>query len=208
MGYDEIHRFWKDEKDTEKLLNLEDLKLSKMSDYLSQVRQMLAETPSGNVIQVDLLQEEGVNIEFMIKDLLMIRRGKLISAVLSGEKPSGTMTLAEEEFYTRLIRGFENHADFINDIMTGKPSPTLTKTKPIAEEVQASSEIDDSLEYIMVRFLRPVEDSIMGLDEVIYGPFRKEDIATIPIENARIWLGDGTVTRVVPTNDEGEKESG
>jgi DNA replication initiation complex subunit (GINS family) len=206
MGYNEIRMFWKDEKNTERLLNLEDLKLSKMSDYLSQVRQMLAETPSGNVIQVDLLQEEGVNIEFMIKDLLMIRRQKIIAAALKGEKPSGSMTLAEEEFHTRLVRGLENHAEFVNDIVTGKPTPTITKTKPKKEEMPESVEIDDdSLEYIMVRFLRPVGESVMGLDEVVYGPFRKEDIATIPIENARIWLGDGTVTRIVPTNDEDDE---
>ncbi len=94
IGYDEIQSFWKEEKDTEKLLNLEDLKLSKMRDYLSNVRQLLAETAAGNTIQVELLQEEGINIEFMIRDLLMIRRHKIIDAALDGRKPSGRMTLA------------------------------------------------------------------------------------------------------------------
>jgi hypothetical protein len=45
----------------------------------------------------------------------------------------------------------------------------------------------------------------MGLDEMVYGPFKKEDIAMIPSGNARNWLKDGTVTRVVPAIEEGEK---
>ena len=54
----------------------------------------------------------------------------------------------------------------------------------------------DDIEYVLVRFLRPVEDAFLGLDEMTYGPFEKDDIATIPTENARVWLRDGTVTRV------------
>jgi len=206
IGYDEIHLFWKEEKDTKALLDLEDMKLSKMSDYLSKIRKVLAETPSGNVIQVELLQEEGVNVEFMIKDLLKIRRQKILAAVLDEEKPVGTMPLAEEEFYKRLLRGMESHTEFIDDIVTGKPSPTITKPKPKTEEEPILSNLEDeSLDYVMVRFLRPVKDSVMGLDEIVYGPFQKEDIATIPTENAKIWLRDGTVTRVVSVLEDGDE---
>ncbi len=45
----------------------------------------------------------------------------------------------------------------------------------------------------------------MGLDEATYGPFKKEDIATIPTENVRAWLRDGTVTRVVTEELEAKK---
>ena len=167
---------------------------------------MLAETPSGNVIQIELLQEEGINVEFMIKDLLMIRRQKILSAALRNEKPRGSMTLAEEELYKRLIRGLESHEEFINSIVTGTPAPAITKQKSKSNETPNTSDIDeDTLEYIMVRFLRPVKDSVMGLDEGIYGPFKKEDVATIPTANAKIWLKDGTAARVVPSIDGGEK---
>ena len=30
-----------------------------------------------------------------------------------------------------------------------------------------------------------------------YGPFKKEDVAMIPSANARTWLRDGTVIRIV-----------
>ena len=196
IGYDEIHTTWKEEKDSKKIGQLEDLKLSKMVEYLSHLRQTLAETPSDNTLQVELLQEEGVNVEFMIKDLLMIRRDKILRIVLNEEKMTGTMTLAEEELYTRLLRGLESHAEFVTEAIIGKPSPTITKTKSKKSESPSppkEAPEEDSLEYVMVRFLKPVKDAVVGLDETIYGPFEKEDVATIPTANAKIWLSDGTV---------------
>lgn len=209
IGYDEIHRLWKEEKDSKHLKTLEDLKLSKMVEYLSRLRQTLAEIPSDNTLQVELLQEEGVNIEFMLRDLLMIRRNKILRMALNAEDMSGLMTLAEEEFYNRLLRGFESHQEFVRETLTGKPVPTLTKTKSKKAEKQKRPETDisedESLEYVMVRFLRPVEDAVVGLDEVVYGPFNEEDVATIPIGNAKIWLSDGTVIRVMPSRDGEDK---
>ncbi len=205
IGYDEIQTLWKDEKDSKHLGNLEDLKLSKMIEYLSGIRQSLAETPSENTLQVELLQEEGVNVEFMIKDLLMIRRQKILRIVLNSEKTTGRMTLAEEELYNRLLRGFESHSEFVNEAITGKPAPTITKSKSktIEKKTAIDDEISDaeSLEYVMVRFLKPVKDAIMGLDEIVHGPFEKEAVAMIPTANAKIWLRDGTVERVMPSKE-------
>jgi len=31
-----------------------------------------------------------------------------------------------------------------------------------------------------------------------HGPFEKEDVAKIPAANVRVWLRDGTASRVVP----------
>jgi DNA replication initiation complex subunit (GINS family) len=205
VGYDQIQQAWEEEKNNEKLQNLEDLKLSKMSGYLSKVREQLAKTPSENKIQVDLFQEEGVSIEFMLKDLLMLRRQKILNAILSNEQQRGNMTLAEEDFYNRIKKGVEEHLRFVDEAITGKPTPTMTRSDD-SETVQPKEDLGEStVEYVMVRFLEPVEEPFVGLDEVVYGPFQKEDIATIPIANARKWLSDGIVVRVVlSTTDEDE----
>ncbi|MFW9918334.1 MAG: hypothetical protein ACFFED_01940 [Candidatus Thorarchaeota archaeon] len=208
IGYDDIRELWKDEKDRRDLGYLEDLKLSKVIKYLSKIRQSLAEIPSDNALQVELLQEEGINVEFMVKDLLMIRRNKILRIVLNAERMTGSMTLAEEEFYNRLLRAVESHSEFINEAIMGKPVPTITKSKskktektaPVKEDIPE----DEALEYIMVRFLRPIEDAIVGLDEVVYGPFEKEDVATIPTANAKTWLSDGTAVRIMPSKSDGD----
>jgi len=92
----------------------------------------------------------------------------------------------------------------------GTPTPTMKRSKkkkeptPPPEKKKKTEEVDD-MEYVMVRFLRPVEEPFMGLDEIVYGPFQEEDIATIPTANAKVWLRDGTVTRIVPSNAEDDE---
>lgn len=202
ISYDAINTTWENEKDNSKLQDFEDLRLSKMVSYLSSVRQQLAETSSDNTIQVDLLTQEGLNIEFMLRDLLMLRRTKLMNLVLQNATPKGSMTLAEEEFYNRMQRGFSSHADFIDEVLAGSPAPTMKRTRKKKKSPKPEKEAkddSDEIEYVMVRFLRSVEESFMGLDEIVYGPFQEEDVATIPTANAKIWLRDGTVTRVAPT---------
>ncbi len=204
--YDDIKKTWEDEKSNDALQDLEDLRLSKMVVYLSSVRHLLAETPSENSIQVDLLTQEGLNIEFMLRDLLMLRRTKIMNAVLGQEKPTGSMTLAEEEFYNRVLRGVTSHSDFVEEVLAGTPAPTMKRSKKKKKEktpTEKKPPDSDEMEYVMVRFLRSVEEPFMGLDEVAYGPFQEEDIATIPTANAKSWLRDGTVTRVMPSNAEG-----
>lgn len=207
VSYDTISKTWEDEKNNTNLQEFEDLRLSKMVSYLSSVRQKLAETPSDNAIQVDLLTQEGLNIEFMLRDLLMIRRTKIMNLVLQNGTPKGAMTLAEEEFYNRMKRGLSSHDEFVTEVLAGSPAPTMKRTEKKKKTPQPKKKIEensDEMEYVMVRFLRPVEDSFMGLDEIVYGPFQEEDVATIPTANAKGWLRDGTVTRVAPTKKEDE----
>lgn len=205
--YDDIRKTWEVEKNNDGLQDLEDLRLSKMVAYLSSVRHLLAETPSENSIQVDLLTQEGLNIEFMLRDLLMLRRTKIMNAVFSKGKVSGAMTLVEEEFYNRLSRGFTSHSDFIEEVLAGTPAATMKRSKKKKKESpppEKQTPDSDEMEYVMVRFLRSVDEPFMGLDEVAYGPFHEEDIATIPTANAKRWLRDGTVTRVMLSNVEGD----
>ncbi|MDF1537453.1 MAG: hypothetical protein P1Q69_00930 [Candidatus Thorarchaeota archaeon] len=202
ISYDTISKAWENEKDSKNLQDFEDLRLSKMVSYLSSIRQQLAEMPSDNAIQVDLLTQEGLNIEYMLRDLLMLRRTKIMNLVLQNETPKASMTLAEEEFHNRMQRGISSHTEFIDEVIAGSPVPTMKRTGKSEKPSRPEKEVEDDseeMEYVMVRFLRAVEESFMGLDETVYGPFQEEDVATIPTANAKVWLRDGTVARVAPT---------
>jgi DNA replication factor GINS len=48
---------------------------------------------------------------------------------------------------------------------------------------------------VVVRFLREV-DEIIGADLEKYGPFKTEDIATIPYENAQALIAKNIATKV------------
>ena len=195
--YDMISAAWEAETGNEELQSLNDLQLTKMTEYLSKVRFELTETAAGNQLQADLLSQEALNLEFMIKDLLMVRRSKIVKAALEQTKPSGELTLSEEEFYNRLVRGIDGHLESVNESLTGLPSPT---PKQSGAEIGAS-EVYDEVEYVVVKFVNPIEDAFLGMDEATYGPFKKQDLARIPFANAKQWLQDGTVVRVVPDNE-------
>ena len=48
---------------------------------------------------------------------------------------------------------------------------------------------------MVVRFLKDVP-SIVGVDLKTYGPFKSEDVASIPIENAKVLIRQGLAVEV------------
>ena len=201
LGYDDIKSAWENEIENDGIQNLGDLRLSKMIAYLSSVRLSLASTDAEKRIQAEILTQEALNLEFMIDDLLTIRRQKILKAVISGHRPRGDMTLAEEELYNRTQRALDGHSEFVKDSLAGtKPKK---KKKPSGSDGKKSKTPPESetVEYVTVRFLRPISDAFLGLDEKTYGPFKIEDVAMIPAANARAWLRDGTVIRIVAEED-------
>ena len=193
ISYDDIQAVWENEVEKEDLQDLQDIKLGRMVAYLSQVRLGLAHLDANERLKSDLMQKQAKNLEFMLKDLLMLRRDKIIKASIELHRPSGGMTLPEEEFYNRLVRSLEKHTEFVQETLSGTPAATMKRS------VASSSKDTESetMDYVMVRFLKPIEEPFLGLDEVTYGPFKKEDVVVIPAVNARTWLRDGTVERVV-----------
>jgi len=195
LSYDDIKTTWENEVRNDGLQDLSDLRLSKMIDYLSNVRLALASTDAEKRIQADILTQEALNLEFIIEDLLTIRRQKILKAVLLGYRPKGDMTLAEEELFNRTQRALDGHMEFVKDSLAGSQPKKKKKTKDDVKKSKTAS--PETVEYVTVRFLQPIDDAFLGLDEKTYGPFKKEDIAMIPVANARNWLRDGTVVRIV-----------
>lgn len=206
LEYTDIQTAWKNEQENEGLQDLGDLRLSKMVSYLSSVRLALASTDAEERIQAEILTQEALNIEFMLEDLLKLRKQKILKSTLSGHRPRGDMTLSEEEFYNRFQRALDGHAEFIKESLAGSPSPIKKKKKKKKDTKKKVSEPpsdSDVVDYVTVRFLRTIEEPFMGLDEKTYGPFKKEDIVMIPAANASLWLRDGTVVRFIPEEDKG-----
>ncbi len=202
INYDAIRTAWEDETSSEALQNLADLRLSKMMAYLSKIRLELASTNADDILQSDLLTQEALNIEFMLKDFLDYRRNKILKAALSNRRPTGDMTLAEEEFYKNTQRALDSHAEFVKESLSGSNLQSKLrdkKRKPTKKKPTDNLDEDDAdIDYVMVRFLRPIKVPFMGLDERTHGPFEKEDVAKIPAANVKSWLRDGTATRIVP----------
>jgi DNA replication factor GINS len=48
---------------------------------------------------------------------------------------------------------------------------------------------------VLVRFLKPLE-SFVGVDMNKYGPFQQEDVASLPLENARSIVESGLAVQI------------
>ncbi len=92
----------------------------------------------------------------------------------TAKTPIDYSKLTEEEKY---IMNAENESerrknDILLTILNGRPKLLQSISKMVRSE------------HIVVRFVKPMEKFI-GVDMEGYGPFRQEDIAVIPFENAR-----------------------
>lgn len=192
--YADIQKAWDAEMQEDSLQDLQDLRLAELGEYLSSIRMKLTETPAENELQADLLTREILNAEFMLKDLLRVRREKILKAAIEGRKPLGIMTVSEERLYNRVIRGFEGHDEFVEEILRGG-SGLATKEQEVDQDLTAE-DVEGDVDYVLVRFLQPVKTQFVGMDEQVYGPFEAEEVTRIPIDNAKTWLRDGTVTRI------------
>ncbi len=185
---------------SEKLQDLEDVRFSKMVEYVSRVRLSLAEAKSD--LDEELLSKEGQNLEFMLRDLLLLRRDKILRDAMSLAKPEGLMILPEEEFYNRMIRAFKGHFEFVNDSLRGV---THSLTHP---PTGADGNLDESdeIEYVTVRFIKATGIPAEGLDGRTYGPYEKEDLARMPSSTALVWINQNIAVRVISEDTDGDDE--
>lgn len=189
--YDDIQCAWEAEVQNNSLQSLSDLRLSRMISHLSKARLELAGIEAENRLQADLLTQEILNMEFMLRDLLEIRRKKILELILQdGIISANMMTVSEGEFYNRVKRAFDGHEESVKGSITGE-------ALRIESEESSSDEQDDEEDYIVARFLQAIEEPFVGLDELVHGPFEKDSVAIIPRANAMGWLQDGTISRVV-----------
>ena len=127
------------------------------------------------------------------------------------------LTPEEEKFYYSLIDTLKSHRDNISleklsDEEEGeikvkpiiKPKETQTNTltpKPVANIEDNPNALDEQEEFYDFESQKVAKDTelvtmlvfdevgaIVGVDEKVYGPFRPQDIVTLPLVNAKIFF--------------------
>ena len=82
-----------------------------------------------------------------------------------------------------------------NDLITKlKPKIPKSETKEITVNNQLLNNNQDE-KYIVIRFTKNIP-ALVGKDLKIYGPFQKEDIARLPIQNASILIEENAATAI------------
>lgn len=138
-----------------------------------------------------LKREEYDNVEKKIKDNLIRTISNLTSLLLKMrlekaiENDTDSKSLLDEEKF--ILDAGNEMKDRREMILTGILNGKSELLESIAQRHKTKS--------IVVRFLQEM-DQIVGVDLEKYGPFKAEDIATIPYENAQALMEKKIVAKV------------
>jgi len=139
-----------------------------------------------------LKREEYDGLEAKVKDELVRIATELTESLLSIRLDKITKTNLID--YTNLLDEEKFILDSENELRERREmilSATLNGKSKLLESISEKHKIKS----ITVRFLKEM-DQIVGADLEKYGPFRSEDVATIPFENAQALIAKNIAMKI------------
>lgn len=153
---------------------------AKLADYMRKIREE-SRMLDGKTMRARLLMREAENVKIMVRDLVLLRQGKMVKTLSVAEATEDTecLTREEEELVRNVAPPFESFQTLFKDIMSGR-LPQADREKPKKR---------------VLRFLQETP-SIVGADMKTYGPFQPQDVASLPVENAKVLVKQGVAVEV------------
>jgi len=178
--YDKLYEAWRKEKENSEIQAIPRDFYARLADYLKKIREE-SRMLDQKTTKAKLIQHEFENVKRMVGELIRLRRMKALRKTLTGKTvPRDALTEEEEKFYREILPLVESYQIFLKDIQRGRMIRMEREEKP---------------QKMLLRFLQEIP-AIVGADMKTYGPFKPEDIATLPVENAKILIKQGTAIEV------------
>jgi DNA replication factor GINS len=178
--YDELYESWKRELQNAQLEKLPSVFYSRVADYLKKLREE-SRMIDKKTVKARLLKSEMRNANHMLRKMMQARYRKLLKRIAADEKvPNDFLTVEEEKLSAGVLPFVEAYRIFTKGLLRGQSLyPSLVREYKNA----------------VLRFLKGVP-AIIGADIKSYGPFKVEDVASLPIENAKILVKHGLAEEV------------
>jgi len=184
MNRDELYRIWKAEKSEKTLQKLP-------APFYAEVRKLLSECKTSSAAtgqertQKAITEREFEILRRLSTEIAKTRMRKIVDAVLSGQKVATEMLAEEEAEFAKIVATHVgDYYHFVDELVLGGLS---TEERAPSKPAEARLEV--------VRFLSDFP-AIIGVDLETYGPFKSEDIATLPTENASALVSQGVARQV------------
>jgi DNA replication initiation complex subunit (GINS family) len=173
--YDELCNAWKRELENVELGKLPDDFYVRIADYLKRLKEenrMLDK----RTVKASLLEAETKNVRRLLRELVRMRYRKLVKNAAVGQKaPADVLTKEEAIIYGGVLSLAEAYQKFAKGLLRGHVPKV---------------EVEKTHKRMVLRFFREIP-AIIGFDMKTYGPFMVEDVASLPVENARILVKQG-----------------
>jgi DNA replication factor GINS len=183
LDYRTLYEAWKREQDHSELQPL-GKEFYKEASALVRAQKDEAQMLDEKSLHAQLFAQEQDRTGRLLAGLAELRFRKLSRATLSGEQPSVELLTSEEESMTADLASAKSALDSLLKAVLGGRTPH--------GEAQV---IDRRPKKTMVRFLQNLP-AIVGANAQVYGPFKAEDVATLPEENAESLIKRGIALRV------------
>jgi len=180
--YDELYEAWIKERENAEVQALPKDFFSRLAQYVKRLREesrMLDEkTTRGR-----LLAQESKNVKKLVEELIRLRYEKVLRRAMAGETvPKESLTEEEGQLYGETVSSVDSYHSFLKGVLSGSLSTVEVEVKERPKKR-------------VLRFLREVP-AIIGADMKPYGPFKPEDVASVPAENAKILVKQGLAVEV------------
>ena len=178
--YSQLYEIWKQELEDPELVKLPQDFYAGIVDYVKKLKEE-SRMLDKRTVKANILRKEMQNMKRMVWELVWVRYRKIVSRVAKGENASREMlTPEEEQIYGKVSPLAEAVSNFATEILHGHEVRTI---------------IDLRHKRVTMRFLKDVP-AIVGADMKTYGPFKTEDVASLPVENARILTKQNLAEKV------------
>jgi len=174
--YNDLYKAWKAEKTSEKPQPLSGDFYQRATGYLKGLEDD-SRAADTRTIQGRLLVDEKDIAKRLLDEIKQTRLHKIVNAARDGSEIS-TNDLTDEE------RGLVEHFN-----------ESLSNYKEHDTPKQHVSLSEDQTELSVVRFLGNVPE-IVGVDLKIYGPYKKEDVGSLPNQNAQALIKQGLAKEI------------
>jgi DNA replication initiation complex subunit (GINS family) len=190
--YNELYAAWRREIEEASLGGLPPDFYNRIADYLRRLNEenKILDKKS---IKVNLLDHESQNVNRMLKELLRVRYKKIVRTITQNQKmPSDLLTVEESEMCKSFVAFSDAYQKFTRTLMQGQ---TFKVTSATTVSVDSKIESQMAHKRVVLRFIKNIP-TIIGGDMKIYGPYVAEDVASLPVENAKMLVKQGLAVSV------------
>jgi len=188
--YNELYAAWRREIEEASLGDLPPDFYNKIADYLRRLNEENKILDKKSV-KVNLLEYESQNVNRMLKELLKVRYKKLVRTITQSQKlPFDLLTVEEAEMCKSFVAFSEAYQKFARNLMQGQAFKVAGTNLDSKVEPQIISR-----KRVALRFIKNIP-TIIGADMKTYGPYVAEDVASLPVENAKMLVKQGLAVSV------------
>jgi DNA replication initiation complex subunit (GINS family) len=182
--YDELYAAWRFELENAALGGLPSDFYARAADYLRSIKEE-TRLMDKKTVKSTLLEHELERVQCMLTELIWTRYKKLVALVSESKKlPSGLLADEEDSLCTGFLSFAESYQKFAEKLLRGQVLSQVPKVSA-----------NKTRKRVALRFIKAIP-AVIGADMKTYGPFMVEDVASVPVENAKILVKQGLAETV------------